>query len=62
MAWLIVGLMIGVPIGMFILALVSIRRMRDTQEVADTAVDYATDPNPQRLRNLRAAVNRLRAE
>ncbi len=40
MIWLLVGLAIGVTIGVFLMAVVSITRHRDTQAMADMAVSY----------------------
>ena len=65
MIWLLVGLMIGVPIGMFALALVSICRHRDTQAVADAAVSYVRNVNnrtPGGWYDLAEGVDRLMAE
>ena len=62
MGWLFVGAVIGVTIGMFLMAAVSITRMRDTQAVADAAVAYFTDWTPGRWQDLTRAVDRLVAE
>ena len=62
MIWLLVGLMIGSPLGMLLMAMVSINRHRDMQAVADAAVVYVNWQSATNQSRLIEAVDRLMAE
>ncbi len=62
MIWLSIGLAIGVIIGAFLMAALSITRHRLTQAVADAAGVYLTTELDEDWCQLRDAYDRLMAE
>ena len=62
MGWLFVGAMIGITIGMFLMAAVSITRMRNTQAVADAVGVYLSTGTRDNWLRLEDAYKRLMAE
>ena len=62
MIWLLIGLIIGAPLGMLLMAILSIHRHRDTQAVADMAGFYLLRGTDEAWRKLADAYDRLMAE